>query len=182
MAESKYYGIYQGVVTSINDPEKRGRIKVKCPDVLAGDIESAWCDPCVPVAYDNGGDWCIPTKDETVWLMFIAGDANRPVWLGNWWQKEMTHFGKSYTKVDKVRIINYADCTITMKDGIIDINVGAGTCDLRIQHNKVTVLGSLEVQGSVSAYSVSAGTINAVANEHGGGTIHADSTVHGSNI
>ena len=34
MAEkTKYYGIYQGVVTNISDPEKRGRLKVKCPDV-----------------------------------------------------------------------------------------------------------------------------------------------------
>ena len=90
--------------------------------------------------------------------------------------------GSSYSGSDKVRIINYADCTITMKDGTIDINVGDGVCDLKIQHNKVTVDGNLTVKGSVSAYSVTAGTINAVQGEHGGGTIHADSTIHGSNI
>ena len=85
MAESKYYGLYQGIVTSISDPEKRGRIKVKCPDVLGGNTESAWCDPLVPVAYDGGGDFCMPAINETVWLQFIAGDANKPVWLGGWW-------------------------------------------------------------------------------------------------
>ena len=181
MAESKYYGVYQGIVTNIKDPEKRARIKVKCPEVL-GTAESAWCDPCVPVAYDNGGDFCLPAKDEAVWLFFIAGDANRPVYFGGWWQKNMTPPGSSYSGSDKVRIINYADCTITMKDGTIDINVGDGVCDLKIQHNKVTVDGNLTVKGSVSAYSVTAGTISAVRGEHGGGTIHADSTIHGSNI
>ena len=155
MAESKYYGIYQGIVTNITDPEKRGRIKVKCPDVLGGSTESAWCDPIVQVAYDNGGDFCIPAKDETVWLMFIAGDANRPVWLGGWWQKNMTPLGNNYSKVDQVRIISYADCTITLQNGKIDINVGAGTCDLRIEDNKVTVRGNLTVTGKITASDIS---------------------------
>ena len=177
MAENKYYGLYQGVVTNIQDPEKRGRIKVKCPDVLGGTTESAWCDPMIPVAYDNGGDFCIPTKDETVWLQFIAGDANRPVWLGGWWQKNMSPLGNNYSKVDQVRIISYADCTITMQDGTININVGDGVCDLKIEHNKVTVDGNLVVKGRVSAYSVSAGDIQATASESGGGTISADTSI-----
>ena len=178
MAEkTKYYGIYQGVVTNISDPEKRGRLKVKCPDVLGGSTESAWCDPMIPVAYDNGGDFCMPAKDETVWLMFIAGDANRPVWLGGWWQKNMTPLGSTYSNVDSVRIISYADCTITMKDGTININVGAGVCDLKIEHNTVTVDGNLVVKGKVSAYSVSAGDIKATASESGGGTISADTSI-----
>ena len=181
MSDNKYYGIYQGVVSNIKDTEKRGRIKVQCPDVL-GEVESAWCDPVIPVAYDGGGDFCMPAVEETVWVMFIAGDANRPVWFGNWWQKEMTPLGKTYKDIDKVRIINYADCTITMKDGVININVGEGVCDLKIEHNKVTVKGNLTVEGNVSCYGLTAGSIRAVAGEHGGGTINADSTVHGSNI
>lgn len=151
MAESKYYGLYQGVVTNIKDPEKRGRIKVKCPEVLGGEVESAWCDPLVQVAYDNGGDFCIPAKDEMVWLQFIAGDANKPVWLGGWWQEKMTPLGNNYTKIDKVRIINYADCTITMQDGKIEINVGEGVCDLKIEHSKVTIDGNLIVTGTINA-------------------------------
>lgn len=178
MAEkTKYYGIYQGVVTNISDPEKRGRLKVKCPDVLGGSTESAWCDPMIPVAYDNGGDFCMPAKDETVWLMFIAGDSNRPVWLGGWWQKNMTPLGSTYSNIDSVRIISYADCTITMKDGTININVGAGVCDLKIEHNTVTVDGNLVVKGKVSAYSVSAGDIHSSAGKNGGGTISADTSI-----
>lgn len=146
MAETKYYGIYQGIVTNINDTEKRGRIKCQIPDVLGGSTESAWCDPVIPVAYDNGGDFCIPEKNEAVWIMFIAGDSNRPVWLGGWWQKKMTPLGNNYSPKG-VRIINYADCTITMKDGIININVGEGVCDLEIVHNTVTVKGNLVVTG-----------------------------------
>ena len=149
MKDNKYYGIYQGIVTSIKDTEKRGRIKIKCPDVLGDEAESAWCDPVIPVAYDNGGDFCIPTIKETVWVMFIGGDANRPVWLGNWWQKNMSPLGKNYSDVDKVRIISYGDCTITMKEGVININVGEGACDLKIENQKVTILGNLEIHGDI---------------------------------
>ena len=103
MSEKKYYGVYQAIVTNIKDPEKRGRIKVKCPSVLGGSVESAWCDPIVTVAYDNGGDFCIPTKNEAVWVQFIEGDANRPVYLGGWWQQNMTPLGSNYSKVDKAK-------------------------------------------------------------------------------
>ena len=161
MAESKYYGLYQGVVTNINDPEKRGRIKVRCPEVLGGKTESAWCDPLVPVAYDNGGDFCIPTKDELVWLQFIAGDANRPVWLGGWWQKSMTPLGANYSQVDQVRIISYADCTITMQNGKININIGEGEYDLKIEDKKISITGDLIIDGNVTANSIGVGSVTA---------------------
>lgn len=174
MEDKKYYGIYQGVVTNIKDEEKRSRIRVKCPDALGADVESAWCDPMIPVAYDGGGDFCIPQVEETVWIMFIAGDVNRPVWLGNWWQKNMTPLGENYTEIDKVRIINFEDCTITMRKGVMNINVGAGVCDLKIEHNKVTVKGNLVVEGNASCYVLNAGDVNASQGENGGGHIHAD--------
>lgn len=164
MAEKKYYGIYQGIVTSHKDPENRGRIKVLCPSVLGGKTESAWCDPCIPIAYDKGGDFCIPVKDEAVWLMFIGGDANRPVWLGGWWQKDMTPLGTNYSDIDKMRIINYADCTITMRNGKININVGAGDYDLNIENGKVSVKGNLEVSGNVTVTgNVSASNVKATS-------------------
>ena len=173
MAEKKYYGLYQGIVTNIKDPENRGRIKVKCPEVLGGSTESAWCDPVVPVAYDNGGDFCIPAIEETVWLQFIAGDVNKPAWLGGWWSKNKSPLGSNYSNVDKVRIIQYADCTITMQDGIININVGDGKYDLKIENGVISVDGDLKVSGaitakSVKADSVTADTVSLATHTHGG--------------
>ncbi len=163
MAEKTYYGIYQGIVTNNVDPDKRGRIKCQIPDVLGSATESAWCDPMIPVAYDYGGDFCMPQKKEAVWIMFIAGDSNRPVWLGGWWQKKMTPLAENYTGLDDLRIINYADCTITMKNGIININVGAGVCDLEIVHNQVTVKGNLVVTGDATI-----GGVSFLSHKHGG--------------
>lgn len=166
MAERKYYGMYQGIVTKISDPEKRGRVRVKCPYVLGKSAESAWCDPVIPVAYDNGGDFCIPLIGETVWIQFIEGDANKPVYLGGWWRKEMTPLGSSYSNFDKIRTINYADCTIILQDGKITINVGEGKGDLVVEHNKITIDGDLEVSGNIVANKVKASNISLTEHTH----------------
>ena len=150
MAESKYYGIYQGVVSKTQDPEKRGRIKVTCPTVLGDGTESAWCDPVVPVAYDNGGDFCLPHSGETVWVQFIEGDANKPVWLGGWWQKEMTPLGGDYSKAEEMRVISYADCIITMEQGVINITVAGGEFDLKIEDKKLTIEGELVIKNDLT--------------------------------
>ena len=153
-------GFYRGIVSNTNDPEKRGRIKCLIPDILGSKIESAWCEPCVPVAYDRGGDFCLPHTKETVWIVFEKGDPNYPIYLGNWWSKETTPLGKSYnTSKDKVRIINYANCTIIMKNGEILINVSDGAFDLKIAQGKVTVEGNLEVKGNISCQNLDASNV-----------------------
>ncbi len=156
--EKQYFGVYQGVVTRTSDPEKRGRIKCKIPEVLKTK-ESAWCDPMVTVAYDYCGDFCIPLINEMVWIMFIAGDPNRPVYFGGWWQKNKSPIGDTYTGLDDLRIINYANCTIIMKKDIITINIGAGGGDLEIKDGAVTVYGNLTVTGQVEANSVVANSV-----------------------
>lgn len=122
MAEHKYSYIYQAVVTKTDDPEKRGRIRCMIPEVLGEEAESAWCDPVIQVAYDEGGDFCIPEIGETVWLMFINGDANRPVWIGGWWSKEKSPLKTDYSRLDDTRIISYKDFKITIheKEAVIE--------------------------------------------------------------
>lgn len=79
------FGKYRATVFDIKDPEKRGRIRVKCPSVI-GDSTSNWCEVCVPVAIsDKNGDFFIPKEGETVWIEFEQGDVNRPIFVGNWW-------------------------------------------------------------------------------------------------
>lgn len=130
MAENKYYGIYQGKVSNVKDPEKRGRIKIQCPTVLGSSAESAWCDPCVNVAYDGGGDIAIPPLNETVWVMFIEGDSNRPVWLGSWWSANKSPLGDGYDEKVSNRVIKWKGNTITMSDGGISIE-SSGTITIK---------------------------------------------------
>lgn len=151
MAENKYYGLYQGVVTNIKDPEKRGRIKVKCPEVLGADTESAWCDPLVPVAYDNGGDFCLPAKNEMVWLQFIAGDANKPVYLGGWWGEKKTPLGNTYSKLDNTRIISYKDFSIVIHKNEVTISNNNGSNKIKMSKSGILIESDkdITVKGNV---------------------------------
>ena len=72
----KYYGLYLGTITDINDPDGAMRIKVMVPEVL-GDEISSWALPCVPP-----GARFVPEINTRVWIAFEAGDPSRPVWVG----------------------------------------------------------------------------------------------------
>lgn len=169
MADNKYYGIYPAYVSNINDPEKRGRIKCYIPDVLDIDVESAWCEPCIPVAYDYGGDFCLPELKEGVWLMFRDGDPNTPVYLGGWWQENQTPLGSNYDNLDNFRIISYAGCKITLEDGSIKINVDDGDAEIEISEGTVTINGDLTVTGDINADGdVTASDVSLVNHKHGG--------------
>jgi len=117
---SKWYGKYRAKVVDIVDPEKRGRIRVECPKVL-GASKSSWCEPCVPVAYESGGDFCLPKLNDAVWVEFEDGDANKPIYVGGWWSKEKTPV-TDYTTSGKVRIIEYGGAKISITDtGVVTI-------------------------------------------------------------
>lgn len=118
-----FYGVYPAVVTNTDDPEKRGRIKCQIPDVLSGEVESAWCEPVVAVAYDKGGDFCVPQLKECVWVAFIGGDENRPVYLGGWWQENMTPLGEKYENLEDTRIISFQNAAISMHKDVISLAV-----------------------------------------------------------
>lgn len=95
------YGKYRAIVTDVNDPDKFGRIRVKCPEVF-GDYESGWALPCFPIVYEgqilvkqegSNNDhthkieeslFRIPKQGEGVWLEFEQGDVSKPIWVGVW--------------------------------------------------------------------------------------------------
>lgn len=141
----EYLGIYQGKVTKTNDPEKRGRIKCKIPKVLGSDVESAWCDPVVTVAYDNGGDFCVPFIDETVWIAFLGGEVNKPVYFGGWWQKEKTPW-PSYDRLDDTRIISYKDFKITIHKGEAVIENCDGKNKITMDDSGITIESATHIQ------------------------------------
>lgn len=45
--DTKFYGLYRGVCSDNFDPEKRGRIRLVCPQVLGSGV-SDWAWPCFP--------------------------------------------------------------------------------------------------------------------------------------
>ena len=80
---SHYFGMYRGIVTDNNDPQSKGRLKVKVPSV-SGDVD-AWAMPCVPYAGDGVGFYSLPENGTGVWVAFEQGDPSFPVWMGCFW-------------------------------------------------------------------------------------------------
>lgn len=87
-------GLYKGFVRDNQDPERRGRLRCYCPQVMGDeDREEFWLDwaePCLPwlgglSTLDAGSPYSKTQnggEDVGLWLMFEGGSPDFPVWLG----------------------------------------------------------------------------------------------------
>lgn len=125
---SQYFGKYRAIVVDVNDPEKRGRIRVTCPKVYGTD-KSPWCQPCVPYAYDNGGDFVLPKMNDFVWVEFEEGDVRYPIYTGGLWAKDKSPVS-NYAQAKDIRQIEFAGCKIIMQAGSIIITNGSASIKL----------------------------------------------------
>lgn len=88
--ESRFYGKYLGFLVDNQDPQRRGRLRLRVPEVL-GEVVSGWAEPCLPYGGGpNFGAYQIPpvTRDADgdyatgIWVEFIAGNPQFPLWTG----------------------------------------------------------------------------------------------------
>ena len=138
MAVNKYYGKYRAKVVDINDPEKRGRIRVMCPKILR-EYKSAWCEPCIPVAFDLGGDFALPKINEFVWIEFESGDVNKPIYTGGLWSKNMSP-SESYN--EKQRLITWGDCIIEMDEDSNTVKIAVGSSSIVVSEDSIELVSS----------------------------------------
>lgn len=83
---NRYYGKYRGFVTDNNDPEQRGRLRLRVPSVL-GAADSGWALPSLPFGgLADQGLFLVPELDAQVWVEFEAGNVDLPIWTGTFWQ------------------------------------------------------------------------------------------------
>lgn len=80
--ERKYFGKFQAIVRDIHDPWMVGRIRAEVPYPLGIGEEnwSVWALPCLPP-----GHFEVPKEGDGVWIEFVNGDLNQPVWTGVWY-------------------------------------------------------------------------------------------------
>lgn len=158
--QNRYYGKYRALVTDNQDPDHRGRLKVKVP-ALTGETEIGWAMPCFP--YGGGPDrgfYMVPEVGDGVWVEFEAGYLSYPIWSGAWWAQDEAPKGTSgadpvpdvkVIKTTSGHIIQLDDSpgsesvTITDKTGnklvmnASTIEVDAGSRNLVLKGNSITI-------------------------------------------
>lgn len=159
-AEGKYWGKYRGFVQDNNDPEQLGRLKVTVPSLLA-DAVSGWAWPAVPYAGAGIGFFFMPQVGDLVWVEFIEGELDHPLWTGCSWgkpggQSELPEEAlQSYpqqqvikTPSGNVIIINDSSgsesITVRTKEGT-EIVIDRSGQKITVQANSVIVQGSSQM-------------------------------------
>lgn len=81
----KYYSIYRGTVEDNIDPENRGRVWVKVPQIADDQVLAHQAYPIVPFAGANHGSFFPPVIGEKIYVVFENGDTRFPLYYGGWW-------------------------------------------------------------------------------------------------
>lgn len=84
---NRYYSIYRGVVTENRDPDKQGRILARVPEITGNDNLTDWAWPRFMGAGYQSGMFHSPEIGDPVYIEFLSGDINAPVYSGGWWGK-----------------------------------------------------------------------------------------------
>lgn len=160
----RYYGVYRGVVKNNNDPQKQRRLKLSVPQTT-GNETTEWAWPMEPSSVSTD----VPGIGQGVWVTFIGGDPDYPVWNGS--------FGKNQGKNKKMFIKPLADSasltgltpylkTNKMNDGTTEVDL---TDTLMLMANKLkayeTRIASLESQ--LTTLHSTLGTRTSPSHTHG---------------
>ena len=79
--ELHYYGVYEALVSDVNDPAKEGRVKIKMP-WFDNQMETEWCRVRQFYAGNGYGAFYVPEVGDEVLIAFIKGNMSEPVILG----------------------------------------------------------------------------------------------------
>jgi phage baseplate assembly protein gpV len=118
---SKYYSIYRGEVIDIDDPEKRGRIKIKVPQISGEVPINYWAESAGIYAGSDYGVINLPEKKEKVWVQFEGGNPNYPIWMHGYFKDRVTD-DKNYPKRKLLLFKSGQKITIDTKDNFIEVD------------------------------------------------------------
>jgi hypothetical protein len=138
-----YFGKYRAEVVDVADPEQRGRIRVKCPEVLGTQI-SRWALPCF-----MPNTFTVPARGALVWVEFEGGNKDSPIWTGVFYTKDQwkSKFGVGYSP-DKYLTNSLGEMRIvSAKSGIFIKSIGADVDINTTPDTGITKIGAIESLG-----------------------------------
>lgn len=85
----KYMGVFRAFVVDVADPEKRGRVKVRAPQLHGTEIPTAvlpWAERLFPDGGGpNYGDYMPLAENDSVLIVFEGGNRSLPIVIGTWY-------------------------------------------------------------------------------------------------
>lgn len=92
LVKNRLHGLFRGVVEDNFDPERRGRVRVRVPEVdgteksMEAD-ELRWAEPIHSYGgINDSGSLIIPTIGATVWILYEQEDPQYPTYFGAWYK------------------------------------------------------------------------------------------------
>jgi uncharacterized protein involved in type VI secretion and phage assembly len=167
-ASGRIYGVAVGVVTDNNDPDKRGRVKVKLP-WLPDDTESAWARVVTFMAGKDRGAVFLPEVDDEVLIAFEHGDVRFPYVVGALHNgKDTAPFVNDDGNNDKRIVKSRAGMTLTFDDKSGSEKLELADKDAKesvvidMANKKITLTssGDLELNASDGAVTIKAKTLS----------------------
>ncbi len=144
MKQETVSGMYVGICVDNEDPEKRGRIKVRVP-IIYGDIPKdhlPWAEPVLPYAYDKQTFLFVPEEDAFVVVWFLNNSKSKPIWVGcihRTSENEMTEVGKKNYPNRKTIKTKTGYAIFDDEDELIEIKHKSGSCISFLENGEITV-------------------------------------------
>jgi len=165
-------GVVIGIVTSNQDPDKMGRVRIKFP-WLSDDHESWWARTATPMAGPGRGMYFLPEVDDEVLVAFDHGDVRFPYVLGSLWNgkdapPEENGDGKNNRRLIHSRsghLIRLDDESGNEKIEIID-KTGSNSITIKSSDNSLTITctGKLSIHATQGIEMTSDADIKIQAN------------------
>jgi len=134
--QDMYYGPFRGIVSSVNDPEKMGRVEAIVPSIAGNEFVFDWALPKGLLGSgtkDTGGGW-FPEEGDNVWIEFEGGDARYPVWSPGFWAKPR---GAASDVPKEARDNVPTNRVLKSKSGhLLEFDDKLGAEEIRITHKK----------------------------------------------
>jgi uncharacterized protein involved in type VI secretion and phage assembly len=146
MAGQPAAGVYRAIVTDNRDPQARGRLRVRVPEVESNDV---WAELATLMAGNGYGTLFLPDKGDEVLVAFEAGDLDRPYVIGALWGP-----GERAPTGDVKAIRTRCGATIAIDDARCEISVDAPG------GIRLTTSGRLQAQASQAGVDAAQLTFN----------------------
>ncbi|WP_372371235.1 phage baseplate assembly protein V [Candidatus Uabimicrobium sp. HlEnr_7] len=180
--QSRITGVFIGIVTNNQDPDKLGRVKIKFPKI-SDDNETDWVRIATLFTGTEFGSFFLPSVDDEVLVAFENGDINTPFVIGSLWNgtetpPETNEDGENNIAVIKSRsghYIQFDDTDGAEKITIMDSAV-KNSIVIDSAENTITIVSDADITVTADngAISLSADTVtikgkSSVSIESGGG-------------